>query len=420
MAGALLSSPHTLPSPTSQSPFRPRHALPLPLTRFPARRLFVLLCTEHPPSLTALLILVPGDCAGAGDHSTLGQRVFCHRGGGPLCSLRALASLPLGTAGWRWRGGAFSCPGSCLLSQSCSPFQSKSMTCTVFMIVHNVLHIYLLDLLFSIYNSLILPRGHSLTVLFLKDQFLNDHKCFARNDSVEAYAVMETDEDVKMNTQIDEINAYSFLYPVELPGKKFTFKWIKLFAYKLLSYYSVPRVESRKPERYSSAAPLSPDARQRIVSERVDMIHNVVISVSIGPPNSRFLPSKDKSSWDPKDVADCILSDRSTMKVTTGQRMTESSVLDAHVAEVDGEPYWYYEYLVRKSPTKSAPEPNLFRHNVACTAERDGYLYSLNASTLSKQWESMGPFLQKTVASFRLLPGTENYVPPYKDPWRFW
>lgn len=220
----------------------------------------------------------------------------------------------------------------------------------------------------------------------------------------EAYAVMETDEDVKMNTQIDEINAYSFLYPVELPGKKFAFKW----------------VESRKPERYSSAAPLSPDARQRIVSERVDMIHNVVISVSIGPPNSRFLPSKDKSSWDPKDVADCILSDRSTMKVTTGQRMTESSVLDAHVAEVDGEPYWYYEYLVRKSPTKSAPEPNLFRHNVACTAERDGYLYSLNASTLSKQWESMGPFLQKTVASFRLLPGTENYVPPYKDPWRFW
>ncbi|RLN25294.1 hypothetical protein C2845_PM07G15910 [Panicum miliaceum] len=188
----------------------------------------------------------------------------------------------------------------------------------------------------------------------------------------ESYAAMEADEDVKMNTQVDEINAYSFLYPVELPGKKFSFKW----------------VESRKPERYSSAAPLSPDARQRIVSERVDMIHNVVISVSIGPPNSRFLPSKDKSSWDPKDVADCILSDRSTLKVTTGQRMTESSVLDAHRTEVDGEPYWYYEYLVRKSPTKSAPEPNLFRHNVACTAERDGYLYSLNASTLSKQWES--------------------------------
>lgn len=32
----------------------------------------------------------------------------------------------------------------------------------------------------------------------------------------------------------------------------------------------------------------------------------------------------------------------------------------------------------------------------------------------------MGPFLEKTVASFRLLPPTDNYVPPYKDPWRFW
>lgn len=32
----------------------------------------------------------------------------------------------------------------------------------------------------------------------------------------------------------------------------------------------------------------------------------------------------------------------------------------------------------------------------------------------------MGPSLEKTVASFRLLPPTESYVPPYKDPWRFW
>ncbi|XP_064956339.1 psbP domain-containing protein 5, chloroplastic-like isoform X4 [Musa acuminata AAA Group] len=182
----------------------------------------------------------------------------------------------------------------------------------------------------------------------------------------------------------------------------------------------LPISESRKPERYSSAAPLSPDARQRIVSERVDMINNLVISVSIGPPNPRFLTSNDKSAWKAKDVADSVLSDKTALRVTSGQRMAESSVLDSHSLDVGGEPYWYYEYLIRKSPTKSAQEPNLFRHNVASTAERDGYLYSLNASTLSKQWEYLGPFLQKTVASFRLLPPTENYVPPYKDPWRFW
>nr|CAD1823313.1 unnamed protein product [Ananas comosus var. bracteatus] len=219
-----------------------------------------------------------------------------------------------------------------------------------------------------------------------------------------SHAVVELDEDVKMALLLDDINAYSFLYPVELPAKKFSFKW----------------VESRKPERYSSAAPLSPDARQRIVSERVDMINNLVISVSVGPVNSRFLTSNDKSTWKAKDVADSVLSDKSALRVTTSQRMAESSVLDAHSTNVDGEPYWYYEYLVRKSPTNSVQEPNLYRHNVAATAERDGYLYSLNASTLSKQWEKMGPFLERTVASFRLLPPTENYVPPYKDPWRFW
>lgn len=212
------------------------------------------------------------------------------------------------------------------------------------------------------------------------------------------------EEEFKMASFADDINAYSYLYPVELPSKKFSFKW----------------VESRKPERYSSAAPLSPDARQRIVSERVDFIDNLILSVSIGPPNSQFIKSMDKSTWRAKDVADSVLSDKSALRVTSSQRMAESSVLDAHASEIDGETYWYYEYLIRKSPTKNVSDSNIYRHYVASTYERDGYLYSLNASTLGKQWNEMGPYLEKTVASFRLLPPTENYVPPFKDPWRFW
>nr|AKM76456.1 DUF1795-like photosystem II reaction center PsbP family protein [Francoa sonchifolia] len=212
------------------------------------------------------------------------------------------------------------------------------------------------------------------------------------------------EEMIKMASVVDEINAYTYLYPVELPSKKFLFKW----------------VESRKPERYSSAAPLSPDARLRIVSERVDIIDNLIISVSIGPPNFQFIKSKDKNAWTAKEVADSVLSDKSALRVTSSQRMAESSVLDAHSSEIDGEPYWYYEYLVRKSPTKTAPESNLYRHYVSSTAERDGFLYTLNASTLGKQWDKMGPVLEKTVSSFHFLPPTENYVPPFKDPWRFW
>ncbi|KAM0968751.1 hypothetical protein ACFX13_017363 [Malus domestica] len=210
--------------------------------------------------------------------------------------------------------------------------------------------------------------------------------------------------DLKMAPFFDEINSYSYLYPMELPSKKALFKW----------------VESRKPERYSSAAPLSPDARLRIVSERVDIVDNLIISISIGPPNSKIIKSQDKSTWTAKDVADSVLADKSALRVTSTQRQAESQVLDAHCGEIDGRPYWYYEYLVRKAPTKTADESTNYRHYVASTTERDGYFYSINASTLNKQWNIVGPILQKTVASFHLLPPTENYVPPYKDPWRFW
>ncbi|CAN6583574.1 unnamed protein product [Malus baccata var. baccata] len=192
------------------------------------------------------------------------------------------------------------------------------------------------------------------------------------------------EEDLKMASFVDDINSYSYLYPTELPSKKALFKW----------------VESRKPERYSSAAPLSPDARLRIVSERVDIVDNLIISISIGPPNSKIIKSQDKSTWTAKDVADSVLADKSALRVTSTQRQAESQVLDAHTGEGD--------------------ESTNYRHYVASTTERDGYLYSINASTLNKQWNIVGPILQKTVASFHLLPPTENYVPPFKDPWRFW
>ncbi|GER39663.1 PsbP domain-containing protein 5 [Striga asiatica] len=170
------------------------------------------------------------------------------------------------------------------------------------------------------------------------------------------------EEELKMDFFVDDINAYSYMYPKELPSDKFVFKW----------------VESRKPERYSSAAPLSPDARLRIVSERVDFIDNLIISVSIGPPNSLFLKSKDTSTWSAKDVADSVLADKSALRVTSSQRMDESSVLDAH----------------------SSIESNLYRHFVASTAARDDYLYTLSASTLSKQWDKVSTTFAKNHWNF--------------------
>lgn len=43
----------------------------------------------------------------------------------------------------------------------------------------------------------------------------------------------------------------------------------------------LPLVFSRKPERYSSAAPLTADARQRIVCELADLLDAVTVSVTV-------------------------------------------------------------------------------------------------------------------------------------------
>jgi hypothetical protein len=64
-------------------------------------------------------------------------------------------------------------------------------------------------------------------------------------------------------------------------------------------------------------------------------------------------------------------------------------------------------------------------YDIVCKAKNftdvdAGYLYSLNASTLDSSWQMMEPLFRETVASFHLNPPTDEYVPPYKDPWRFW
>jgi hypothetical protein len=62
----------------------------------------------------------------------------------------------------------------------------------------------------------------------------------------------------------DSILAYRFMYPVlSASGKK------------------IPIIFSRRPERYSSAAPLSVDARQRIVTSLTSLQDAITISVSV-------------------------------------------------------------------------------------------------------------------------------------------
>ncbi|KAF5952411.1 hypothetical protein HYC85_010355 [Camellia sinensis] len=38
-------------------------------------------------------------------------------------------------------------------------------------------------------------------------------------------ARLSATKEVKMTSMVDDMNAYSYLYPVELPSRKFVFKW---------------------------------------------------------------------------------------------------------------------------------------------------------------------------------------------------
>jgi hypothetical protein len=63
------------------------------------------------------------------------------------------------------------------------------------------------------------------------------------------------------------------------------------------------------PEKYSSAAPLTADARQRIVYERFDLSKFVTVSMTVGPA-SGVLKGEAPGGWRPKDVALTVLIDR--------------------------------------------------------------------------------------------------------------
>eukprot|EP00884_Botryococcus_braunii_P001097 jgi/Botrbrau1/10989/Bobra.0234s0014.1 len=203
----------------------------------------------------------------------------------------------------------------------------------------------------------------------------------------------------------DRILAYSFKYPVEVGNLKLSL------------------VMSRKPERYSSAAPLTADARQRIVAELVDFGQGVTISVTVGPP-SGVLKGKSPDQWRPREVADTVLIDRSTARITTGQRVSLNFVESVDAEEKEGQVYWIYEHLSQGSPSLRSAERETYRHAWAVTSSRpaaDGtpYLYTLNLSCPDDIWPTLGPAYRDAVESFKLVPPTKEFVSPEKDPWRF-
>ncbi|GAX79956.1 hypothetical protein CEUSTIGMA_g7395.t1 [Chlamydomonas eustigma] len=228
----------------------------------------------------------------------------------------------------------------------------------------------------------------------------------ASNAVLEASPSPSTSSSDKFQVLEDPILAYKFQYPVESAKGK-----------------PLSMVLAHVPEKYSSAAPLTADARQRIVSELMDLRNYVTVSMTVGPA-SGVLKDVPETEWRAGDVALTVLIDRSTSRVSSGQRIALYDVEDVYKDDRDGKAYFVYEHLSQGSPTAAQQAKETFRHALAVTATRPGmdgtpYLYTLNLSCRQEMWDELLPVFKKSVESFKLLPTTDSYVPPDKNPWLF-
>lgn len=160
--------------------------------------------------------------------------------------------------------------------------------------------------------------------------------------------------------------------------------------------------------------------------------HNsfITVSMTVGPA-SGVLKSKPQSEWTAREVALTVLIDRSTARLSTGQRTAlndvESAKTERRAPAGGGDGTFYvFEHLSQGSPTAADRSQETFRHALAATTVRLGqdgetpYLYTLNLSCPEPLWGDMRPQFEAALSQFRLEAPTRDYVAPDKDPWHFW
>jgi hypothetical protein len=105
-----------------------------------------------------------------------------------------------------------------------------------------------------------------------------------------------------------------------------------------------------------------------------------------------------------------------------GKKLPVANVETAQTVEKGGVRYYIYETLQTGSPTLFDPSKNTMRVGLSVTGARPGlegtqYLYTLSLACPSTLWEDLEGSFRECIDSFALLPPTDKYVPPDKDPW---
>ena len=85
--------------------------------------------------------------------------------------------------------------------------------------------------------------------------------------------------------------------------------------------------------RYSSAAPLTADARQRIVTELVCLQEGITYTVYVGPATG-VLRGVPPNEWSATDVAKTVLTDRSAVRISSAFHCAETALSAASTLRV--------------------------------------------------------------------------------------
>jgi len=227
----------------------------------------------------------------------------------------------------------------------------------------------------------------------------------ACNNPIEAKAQSSAQNHV---TVTDRLLAYKFTYPtVTSKGEPINMTF------------------SRRPEKYSSAAPMSADARQRIVCELVDLTASLTLSVSVCAPNEN-IRAHPVNDWKPSEVVEEVLKEKYMVRSGMEKAKLQENIESIEVIELDGQNYWYYEYTTQTSPNVIKPENKKnFRHSLSVSAVRLGkidekpYIYTLNVTSSDVLWMEVESFARETINSFMLVPPTTEFITPEKEPWLF-
>ena len=235
--------------------------------------------------------------------------------------------------------------------------------------------------------------------------------------------------------------AYTIKYPVKVRGVNDEVRW----------------VTTRPPEKYSSAPPLTTDARQRLVYEAINFKDALTATVSVGPPapESPLLAVLEDAEGKrtpvrPQDVRvkDFVLAvlldrvaaprrpdgTRSTIarleeyeRVPAGRNSgaTPTSTSSTSSSSKD-ESSFYFRYIYTVDyPSSYTDGPGAgprTRRVVASTALRDGYLYTYSLSCPVTRWEEYGQSIVTAVNDFEIddtadARSKSAYVSPESAPW---